>query len=305
MGKFKDLTGQQINYLTVICKDIDKTKEKKRIHWLCKCVCGKEISVSTDRLNKGQISCGCQNYKPDTTSLIGKKFNRLLVKSRDMSKEIGHGKEAYWICECDCGNEISVRTTDIVREHTKSCGCIRAEQLIQRNLKDLTNMRFGKIVALYRTEEKSSHNSYIWYCQCDCGKEYLCSAENLLSGKINSCGCNKTSYGEQKIQKILLENNITFNKEFTFSDLVSEKGQLLRYDFAIFDNTNNIIRLIEFDGEQHYNIKSRYYSEIIIEHDIIKNNYAKEKNIPLVRIPYNELPNLSYDMLMNNDKYLV
>jgi hypothetical protein len=38
--------------------------------------------------------------------------------------------------------------------------------------------------------------------------------------------------------------------------------------------------------------------------DKIKNNYAKEKNIPLVRIPYWERDNITLDLIMGN-KYLI
>ena len=67
--------------------------------------------------------------------------------------------------------------------------------------------------------------------------------------------------GEKIIAEILTANNINFAKEFTFSNLVNEKGNKLRYDFAIFNNSGNLIRLVEFDGEQHYDKRSPYYSE--------------------------------------------
>ena len=47
--------------------------------------------------------------------------------------------------------------------------------------------------------------------------------------------------------------------------------------------------LIEFDGEQHYGIKTTFPSESIehtMKHDVIKNGYAKSRGIKLVRISY-------------------
>ena len=32
----------------------------------------------------------------------------------------------YWICECDCGNEVIVWGTHLRNGHTKSCGCIKS-----------------------------------------------------------------------------------------------------------------------------------------------------------------------------------
>lgn len=44
--------------------------------------------------------------------------------------------------------------------------------------------------------------------------------------------------------------------------------------------------------------------EKIKKSDKIKNNYALSHNIPLVRIPYWEIKNITLDMLLE-DKYLI
>ena len=57
MTKFKDLTGQTFNQLTVIKRVENKYNDAC---WLCKCTCGKETIVTTQRLTKGLTkSCGC------------------------------------------------------------------------------------------------------------------------------------------------------------------------------------------------------------------------------------------------------
>ena len=48
----------------------------------------------------------------------------------------------------------------------------------------------------------------------------------------SSCGCI-SSVGEANIQKVLQENNIVFEKQKTFSDLISNLGGYLRYDFYL------------------------------------------------------------------------
>lgn len=71
-----------------------------------------------------------------------------------------------------------------------------------------------------------------------------------------------------------------------------------RYDFVILKN-NTPIRLIEFDGEQHYkNIANWDSLELQQKRDQIKNEYALSHNIPLVRIPYWERDNITLDMIM-------
>lgn len=61
--------------------------------------------------------------------MIGRKFSKLTVIQRDIDKPSGRHKPCYWICRCDCGNEISVITGDLKSGNTKSCGCYKAERL--------------------------------------------------------------------------------------------------------------------------------------------------------------------------------
>ena len=309
----KDLTGKVFNRLTVLERDL--TKVGGAAYWICQCECGNIISVRGSNLTstiRPTRSCGCltkevNSTKIDTTSLIGKNFGRLTVIKRDTSKQIGHGQASYWICKCECGKEISIMGTSLTRKDrpTLSCGCLKSDLLFKRNYKDITNQRFGMLVAKENLNIKNNHNSYLWRCECDCGNNnYICSAENLLSNHIISCGCQSKSRGEHLIKKILIENQIYFIPEFTFSDLKSAKNAYLRFDFAIFNDDGSIQRLVEFDGEQHYNTSSYYYSETLIENDQLKNEYCKKHNYILIRIPYTELNNLSIELIMG-DKYLI
>lgn len=57
-----------------------------------------------------------------------------------------------------------------------------------RKQRDLTGMRFGRLTALRRLEEKSG-SCYLWLCRCDCGKEIKVPSNALKSGNTQSCGC--------------------------------------------------------------------------------------------------------------------
>ena len=37
------------------------------------------------------------------------------------------------MCKCDCGNFVEIVGIDLRNGHTKSCGCIHSEQLVNRN----------------------------------------------------------------------------------------------------------------------------------------------------------------------------
>ena len=56
--------------------------------------------------------------------LIGSRFNRLLVISREPNAKDG---ETIWRCRCDCGEETSQRSKNLRRGLVRSCGCLRRE----------------------------------------------------------------------------------------------------------------------------------------------------------------------------------
>lgn len=106
------------------------------------------------------------------------------------------------------------------------------------------------------------------------------------------------------INQILSENNINYLTQYAVQ---SSNNGYYRFDFVLLDDDSNIIRFIEFDGEQHYADKcSQYYGDFeeIHKRDLEKNEYCKNNNIPLVRIPYWERDNLTLDMIVGN-KYLI
>lgn len=82
----------------------------------------------------------------------------------------------------------------------------------------------------------------------------------------------------------------------------------LRYDFAILNENNEIIRLIEYDGRQHFQPVSHFGGEEGFARrrylDNLKNQYAISHNIPLVRIPYSKRDSMTLDDLLG-DKYTI
>lgn len=64
---------------------------------------------------------------PAFIDLTGQKFCRLTVLHRTGSK----GKEGsfLWMCKCDCGAEVTVKSGNLRSGHTKSCGCYMKERI--------------------------------------------------------------------------------------------------------------------------------------------------------------------------------
>lgn len=300
MPKLQDFTGQKIDKLLVL----EKAKSRSgHVYWKCKCDCGAELEVSGESLRRNiPHNCGCVKKQQQAALekqklekknyLIGKRFGKLVVLER-LNKTNCSG--ILWKCQCDCGKIKEVATASLTAGDVKSCGCL----LLESHLIDITGQKFGKLTALYYIPEKSK-----WHCKCDCGQEKDIKSYHLRSGAIQSCGCINYSIGEQNIITILNKFNIPYIKEYTEFSLNKK-----RFDFAILDDTNKIIRLIEFDGIQHTDPTKGKWSlngeslKIIQQRDEEKNQWAKRHNIPLVRIPYYERDNITLEMLLG-DEYL-
>ena len=58
--------------------------------------------------------------------ITGQKYNKLTVIERAEDYVSPKGKqETQWLCQCDCGNRLVVRRTNLVTGHTVSCGCAK------------------------------------------------------------------------------------------------------------------------------------------------------------------------------------
>lgn len=229
--------------------------------------------------------------------LTGQQFGYLTVIKRVESKT----KPPKWLCLCKCGKETEVYGTNLRRGLTTSCGCYRREKLSQSKLEDLTGQKFGKLTVKELHHYNKSLRQYYWLCECECGGEAVVYSGHLKSGHTQSCGC-LISKGEEKIAKILSENNIPFVKQYAFADCRGINNGMLRFDFAVF-NSQGLSHLIEYDGWQHYyNAGAKWDKdgkfETRQEHDKIKNEYCKKNNIPLIRITSKDYSNIKISDLI-------
>jgi hypothetical protein len=55
---------------------------------------------------------------------------------------------------------------------------------------DLAGQRYGRLTVISRTAS-SVHGKAQWTCLCDCGAETVAVAGQLVSGKTQSCGCQR------------------------------------------------------------------------------------------------------------------
>jgi len=131
-----DLIGQKFGRLTVVEKLDSRASNRsgKMRYWRCECECGSGITLEfpTGRLTSGNVkSCGCYqkehlaklNDKTRIDITCGQKFGLLTTIEKVPGKHKRSGKR--WLCECECGNRITVSPAELFHGRIKSCGCYR------------------------------------------------------------------------------------------------------------------------------------------------------------------------------------
>ena len=303
VGKAENLTGQQFGELIVLyrIKNNGKTNGAK---WRCQCSCGNITDVLASNLKRNHtLSCGClQKEKTSQNHFINekdKKYGKLTVLERgdDYISPSGEHK-ITWKCQCECGNIVTVNGDSLRRGKTLSCGCYRIKQVSNRCDKKYLGKTFHYITVLNKLKEKNkTSKESLWECQCN-----LCNnIFTLPTGKIKtqiSCGCLQDSYGVSIIKALLKNNNINFETEKIFDNCIFEStNRKARFDFYVENRY-----IIEFDGQQHFSYSGGWNTEKqLIEtqkRDEYKNQWCKNHNIPLIRIPYWKINDLVLDDLL-------
>ena len=142
--------------------------------WLCK--------------TNGTRSCGCLRRTPSPTriNLTGQVFGKLTVL-----KETGERKSGniVWLCQCECGKQVSVSSDALRSGHTKSCSCIARQMKY-----DLTGAKFGNLLVLGPVKNRwIKGNETRWKCKCrNCGRTVEVPSYWLRHSNPNGhCKCTR------------------------------------------------------------------------------------------------------------------
>ena len=113
-------------------------------------------------------------------NLLGETYGQLTV----IAEAPNIKDRTAWVCQCSCGNKITVITKSLRSGNTQSCGCLHKKSVS----KDISNQRFGRLIALHPTEKRGG-GSVMWECLCDCGKYCYVAQSSLVRYHTQSCGC--------------------------------------------------------------------------------------------------------------------
>ena len=226
------------------------------------------------------------------------------------------GKPAFSKCLCTSCNKTEKYFLNYVLKNNQASSKCKNCTLIERNTKNREvqiNKIYGYLQVIgdagYKemTDGKRRHFSL---CKCLlCGNETEIMDNKLQTGNNTSCGCIG-SRGETEIKILLDKNNIIYNKDVVFPELLEQTQRHLRFDFIIYNEDGSINRFVEFDGNQHItgmwggNWSNLETFDVIQERDNIKNNFCLKNNYTLIRLPYSLLNKITLEDIFG-DKYKV
>lgn len=106
---------------------------------------------------------------PKLIDLNGQKFGRLIVKHRfkDQFTPNGH-PYVRWVCKCDCGKEVMIKSIYLRNYLTQSCGCLNIEIRKKLNWQHPKTRRlpkgeaaFRRILKNYRQHSKKKNRKFL------------------------------------------------------------------------------------------------------------------------------------------------
>lgn len=286
-----DLVGSRYEFLEVYKGNHIKIKCKHN-------ECGYTYKTTPANFLRGRRCPQCAiNAKKTNKKFIQEVYD--LVSDEYIFLEEYKDAETKILCRHNvCGYEWEINPSNFIRGKRCPNHAIRTEEDFLQKVESLVGVEYTFL------EKYKGANKKIKCKHNKCGYEYYVLTSNFLRGR--RCPQCAESKGERVIREYLQNNNIKFKQEYSFDDLVGTSGGLLRFDFAVFSNNNDLEFLIEYDGEFHYqDIYEDGRFELQQIHDKRKNQYCKDNNIPLLRIPYWKFDEIEEILERWIDKYII
>lgn len=232
-------------------------------------------------LSKGTGCPQCAGVKKRTTEEYKKEIEDKPIEVSE--PYINHHTAIEHTCK-KCHHTWSVSPQSILG-HNSGCPKCDAKKRTRTHQDYIEELEDRPIKVLEKYQD--SHTKILHKCQV-CNYKWGAEPGYIVWG--NGCPNCNNSKGEKEISNILDRMGIDYSREYRFDDCKAKRS--LPFDFAVLDQNNNIKRLIEYHGIQHYEPIEYFGGEERFEerqeYDKIKKDYCQENNIPLTVIPYTE-----------------
>lgn len=196
------------------------------------------------------------------------------------------GKERVKIQHISCGRIFDTYAGDLLQG--KGCRyCAGKMQKTTEEFKqDLFNLYEDEysLIGEYRNSKTKVHIRHNI-----CGHQWDIMPHTIIE-KRTCPYCNK-SLGEKELENFAIHNNLNYKTQETFEGCY--RNDYLKFDMSIYDDKNELLCLVEFDGSTHFepaqfgNMTKKQAIKALKdqqERDELKNEYCSENNIPLLRL---------------------
>lgn len=236
-----------------------------------------------------QSGAGCRYCAPNLPKTPGDYLALAQERSLEWLGGMPSGifEKSDWKC-LECGNIWKARFADISRG-TGCPKCAIQKQAEKQRLKPESYRALAEGLGYqWKGPEAKNARQKTWWI-CNKGHSFKISYDNLSRGQ--RCKHCTESTGEQEVSRILRKLGVDFETQKTFDDCRDKK--LLRFDF--YFRLNHKEYLVEYDGSGHFELfrflcleKAEQALKNTQRRDAIKNEYAKQKGMVMIRIPYTE-----------------
>ncbi|MCQ6276300.1 DUF2726 domain-containing protein [Bacillus sp. V3B] len=270
-------------------------------------LCGQPFTMRPDNFKSGQRCPHCFGYKKRTLEQFKKEVFDLVGDEYQVVSEYINTNTNITMIHKECGKPFEVTPKNFIhrgdRCSNKECRYKRMADKLSLTTEEFKARVYEQVKDEYIVLgdwDGANNNIKLFHTVCE--QEIDMTPNNFYHHKKRCVYCSD-SKGERAIMEWLTKNSFRFIKEFKgFKDCRHKR--VLPFDYAVFNEDESILTLIEFHGIHHYKAVKGWGGRGKLERaqltDGIKRNYCLSNNIRVLVIPYWEFDNI--DSIL--DKYL-
>lgn len=125
--------------------------------------------------------------------------------------------------------------------------------------KDLTGLRFGKLIVKERAENTKDHKAQ-WLCICDCGNNKVVTSAHLRSGAVKSCGClNNVDLSGQVFERLTVIAPAPYRNHVGYSKCQCSCGNVVEVrNSALLDGNTKSCGCLNREVQKQQHKENRY-----------------------------------------------